>query len=73
MTSRMIGTQLLLYDRDCPQASLILRGRVRDSHQPVGGNLSSYLFVSVLLHNSKLHKVNEESKTQLAYYKLRLL
>jgi hypothetical protein len=63
MASRMIDTQPLLHDRDCPQASLVLRGRVQDSHHPVGGNLPSYLVVGALLQNSKMHKGNAESKT----------
>jgi hypothetical protein len=36
------------------QASLILRRWIGNSHQPVRGNLSSYLIVSASLHNSKL-------------------
>jgi hypothetical protein len=47
VTSHTIDTQHLLHDRDCPQASLVLRGRIRDSHHPAKGNLHSYLFVGV--------------------------
>jgi hypothetical protein len=49
VTSHMTDTQPLLPDRDCPQASLVLRGWVRDSHHPVGGYLTSYLFVGASL------------------------
>jgi hypothetical protein len=56
VTSRTMDTQPLQHDRKCPQASLILRGRVRDSHHPVGGYLPSYLVLGVLLQNSKLHE-----------------
>jgi hypothetical protein len=73
VTSHMTDTQPLLSDRDCPQASLVLRGWVRDSHHPVGGYLTSYLFVGVSLQNSKLHKLNVESKSQFACHLLRLL
>jgi hypothetical protein len=37
VTSRTMDTQSLPYDRDYPQASLVLRGRVWNSHHPVGG------------------------------------
>jgi hypothetical protein len=57
MTHPMMDTQPLPHDRDYPQASLILRGWVRDSHHPVGGYLPSYLVIGALLQNSKLHKV----------------
>jgi hypothetical protein len=49
MISRTIDTQPLPYDRDYPQANLILRGWVRDSHHPVGGYLPSYIFVGASL------------------------
>jgi hypothetical protein len=39
VVSHMTDTQPLPYDRDCPQASLLLRGWVQDSHHPVGGYL----------------------------------
>jgi hypothetical protein len=73
VASRTIDTQPLPHDRDCPQSNLVLRRRVRDSHHPMGGNLPSYLFIGALLQKSKLHKVNAESKTQLACHLLRLL
>jgi hypothetical protein len=41
-----------------PQENLILRGRVQDSHHPVGGYLPSYLVVGASLQESKLQKVN---------------
>jgi hypothetical protein len=63
MASHMTCTQPISYDMDCPQASLVLSGQIRDTHHPVGGNLPSYLFVGASLHNSKLHKINAESKT----------
>jgi hypothetical protein len=63
MTSRTIDTQSLLHDRDCPQANLILRGWVWGSHHPAGGYLPSYLVIGASLQNSKLYKVNAESKT----------
>jgi hypothetical protein len=49
MASCMIDTQSISHDMDCPQASLVLRGRVRNSHHPVRGYLSSYLVVDVML------------------------
>jgi hypothetical protein len=49
MTSRSTDMQPLPNDRDCPQVNLILRGRVRDSHHPVGGYLPSYLVVGASL------------------------
>jgi hypothetical protein len=58
MVSHTTNTQPLLYDRDCHQANLILRGQVWDSHHLAGGYLTSYLVVGASLHNSKLHKVN---------------
>jgi hypothetical protein len=61
--SRMMNTQSLLPDRDCPQASLVLRGWVQDSHHPMGGYLTSYLFIGASLQNSNLYKVNAESKS----------
>jgi hypothetical protein len=73
MASHTTDTQPLPHDRDCPQASLVLRGRVQDSHHPVGGYLPSYIVVGVSLQDSKLHKVKAESKTQLACHLLRLL
>jgi hypothetical protein len=69
----MMNMQPLTHDRDCPQASLILRGWVLNSHHLAGGYLPSYLVIDVSLPNSKLHKVNAESKTQLACHLLRLL
>jgi hypothetical protein len=69
----MTDMQSLPHDRNCPQASLILRERVQDSQHSVGGNLPSDLFVGASLQNSKLHKVDAESKTQLACHLLRLL
>jgi hypothetical protein len=73
VASHMIDTQPLPHDRDCSQASLILRGWVRDSHHPTGVNLPSYIVVGASLQESKLHKVKVESKTQLACHLLRLL
>jgi hypothetical protein len=70
VASRTIDTQPLPHDRDCPQANLVLRGRVRNSHHLVEGYLPSYLDIDVSLWNSKLHKVNAES---LACHLLRLL
>jgi hypothetical protein len=63
VTSHTTDTQLLPYDRDCPQAKLFLRGWVRDSHHLTGGYLSSYLFIGASLQNSKLYKVSAESKS----------
>jgi hypothetical protein len=57
VASRMTNTQPLPHDRDCSQASLVLRGWVWDSHHPMGGNLHSYLSVDASLQNNKLHKV----------------
>jgi hypothetical protein len=73
VASHMIDTRPLPHDRDCPQASLVLRGRVQYSHHLTGGNLASYLFIGTPLQNSKLHKVNVESKSQLACHLLRLI
>jgi hypothetical protein len=73
VANRMTDTQPLLHDRDCPQASLVLRGWVHDSHHPAGENLPSYLIVGASLQNSKLHKVNIESKSHLACHLIRLL
>jgi hypothetical protein len=70
MVSRMTDTQPLPHDRECHQASLILRGRIRDSHHPVGGYLSTYLIVGASLQKSKLYKVNTESKSLLACHLL---
>jgi hypothetical protein len=61
VTSHTTDMQPLLYDRDCPQANLILRGRVQDSHHPTGGYLTSYLIIG-----ASLQKVNAESKSLLA-------
>jgi hypothetical protein len=72
VASHTIGTQPLPHDRDCPQINLVLRGQVRHSHHPAGGNLPSYLRRCVIIE-SKLHKVNAESKNQLACHMLRLL
>jgi hypothetical protein len=36
VVSRTIDTQPLPHDRDCPQARLVLRGWVRDSHHLMG-------------------------------------
>jgi hypothetical protein len=49
MATRTTDTQPLLHDMDNPQANLILRGWVRDSHHPTRGNLPSYLVVCALL------------------------
>jgi hypothetical protein len=73
VASHMIDTHPISHDMDCPQASLVLRGQVWDLHHPARGNLPSYLPVGVLLQNSKLQKVNADSKTQLACHLLRLL
>jgi hypothetical protein len=73
VTSRMTDMQPLPYDRDCPQANLVLRGRVWDSHHPVREYLPSYLFVSASLQKSKLQKINTESKSLLAFHLLTLL
>jgi hypothetical protein len=58
VTSRMTDTQPLSHDRDYPQANLVMRGRVRDSHHLVGGYLPSYLVVGASLQKSKLQKVH---------------
>jgi hypothetical protein len=49
VASRTIDTQPLQYDRDYPQASLILRGWVCDSHHPVEGYLPNYIFIGASL------------------------
>jgi hypothetical protein len=49
MASRMIDTQPIPYDRNCPQANLVLRGWVRDSHHSAGLYLPSYLFIGAPL------------------------
>jgi hypothetical protein len=54
MASRTTDTQPLLHDRDYPQANLILRGRVQDSHHPAGRYLPSYRLFGVSLQKSKL-------------------
>jgi hypothetical protein len=41
MASRTTNTQPLPHDRNCPQANLILRGWIRDSHHPAEGYLPS--------------------------------
>jgi hypothetical protein len=53
MASRSTDTQPLPHDRDYPQANLVLKGPVRDSHHPTGGYLHSYLFVGASLQKSK--------------------
>jgi hypothetical protein len=58
VTSRTTDTQPLLHDRNYPQASLVLRGQIRDSHHLAGGYFPSYLGVGALLQKSKLQKVN---------------
>jgi hypothetical protein len=58
VTSRTTFTQPLLHNRDCPQANLILRGWIWDSHHPTGGYLPSCLVTGVSLQESKLQKVN---------------
>jgi hypothetical protein len=73
MTCHTTGTQPLPHDRDSPQANLVLKGWVWDSHHLVRGDLPSYLFVYASLQNSKLHKVNTKSKSQLACHMLSLL
>jgi hypothetical protein len=54
VTSRTTDTQPLAHDRYCPQASLVLRGRVSDSHHLAGEYLPSYLGIGVLLQKSNL-------------------
>jgi hypothetical protein len=49
MASHMLDTQPLPYDRDCSQVNLVLKGRVWDSHHPVGGFLPSYLIIGASL------------------------
>jgi hypothetical protein len=73
MASRTTDRQPVPHSRDCPQASLILRGRVWDSHHLTGGYLPSYRVIGASLQNSKLYKVKVESKTQLACNLLKLL
>jgi hypothetical protein len=73
VTNHTTDTEHLPHDRECPQASLILRGQVRDLHLPVRGYLPFYFIVGASLQNSKLHKVKVKSKTQLACHLLRLL
>jgi hypothetical protein len=73
MASHTTDMQPLPHDRDYSQASLVLRGRVQDSHHPVGGYLPSYLVIDASLQNSKLYKVNAKSKSLLACHLLRLL
>jgi hypothetical protein len=53
MASHTTDTQPLLRNRDCPQASLILKGRVRDSHHPTG---VTYLLIFSSVHHYR--KVN---------------
>jgi hypothetical protein len=73
VTSRTTDMQPLPHDRDCRQANLILRGRVQNSHHPTGWYLHSNHVVGASLQNSKLHKVNAESKSLLTCHLLRLL
>jgi hypothetical protein len=54
----MVSVPAEEHNRDSPQASLILRVWVRDSHHSTGGNLPSYFFVGESLQKSKLQKVN---------------
>jgi hypothetical protein len=49
MASRMTNKQPIPHDVDYPQASLDMRGWVRDSHDPAGGYLPSYLVIGALL------------------------
>jgi hypothetical protein len=49
MASCMIDMRSILHDMDCPQASLVLRRQVRNSHHPTRGYLPSYLVVDVTL------------------------
>jgi hypothetical protein len=53
VTSCTTDTKPLLHDRDYPQASLVLRGRVQDSHHPTGRYLPAYLGIG-----ASLQKVN---------------
>jgi hypothetical protein len=48
-----------------------MRGHVRDSRHPMGGDLPSYLVVGVSLQKIKLQKVKAESKSLLACHLLR--
>jgi hypothetical protein len=73
VASRMTDMQPLPHDRDCPQANLILKGQVRDSHHPVEAYLPSYLVIVASLHKSMLHKVKTESEILLACHLSRLL
>jgi hypothetical protein len=57
VASRTTDTEPLPHDRDCPQASLVLREQVQDSHHPTEGYLPSYLVVDASLQNSKSQKV----------------
>jgi hypothetical protein len=68
MTRRTMDTQPLPHDRECPQASLVLRERVQESHHSAGGYLHSYLGIGALLQ-----EINAECKSLLAYHLLRLL
>jgi hypothetical protein len=73
VASHTIDIQPLPHDRDYPQANLILRRRVRDSHHPAEG---TYLISFSSVHHykiSKLHKANVENKSELACHLLRLL
>jgi hypothetical protein len=56
LTSRTMNTQSLPHDRVCPQAKLVLRGWVWDSHVPAGGYLTSYLIIGVSLQKVKFIK-----------------
>jgi hypothetical protein len=54
MDNRMTDTQPISHDMDCPQASIVSRGMVWDSHHLARGNLPSYLVLGASLQNSKL-------------------
>jgi hypothetical protein len=48
VASHMIDTQPLPHNRDFPQASIVLRGHVRDSYHPMGGNTIEIVVVASL-------------------------
>jgi hypothetical protein len=48
-TSQTMDMESLPHDRNCPQANLVLRGQVRDSHHPTGGSSPYYLVIGALL------------------------
>jgi hypothetical protein len=73
VTSHTTDIQPLPHDMDCPQVSLILRGRVQDSRYPGGRILTFLPHHRCIITESKLHKVNTETKPQLACHQLRLL